>query len=97
MHATTLFKVDAGTRVIHERKSGGPVARIGRNKTQLAQRLHRLVAVVPGGNQSKRCTVIDTQRLTIQTVSNEYTRIEQVFERQAGASAILGFQGDQRR
>ena len=55
------------------------------------------VAVVGRGDEAQWGAVLYRQRLAVEVVGEEYVGAEQVFERQAGAGAVLGAQHDEAR
>ena len=90
-----FLKGDSGSGVHHEAQAVGAVEFVAAPEFDALQVLDAFVAVVGRGDEAQRGAVFYRQGLAVEVVGEEYVGAEQVFERQAGAGAVLGAQYDE--
>lgn len=88
-HTPALLVRHPGAQVIHEGEARASIAGIGVPKLDSRQALHRLVSIVRGRNQSKRCAVVDGDGLPIESVSQEDVPSKEVLKQHSSTSPIL--------
>ena len=81
----------------HEAQAVGAVVFVAAPEFDAVEVLDAFVAVVGRGDEAQRGAVFHRQGLAVEVVGEEYVGAVQVFERQAGAGAVLGAQHDEAR